>query len=582
MGRSDISPDTAIRTTSGARSTNRWIRLILGLFLLYAVAFIYRTTFVVEGRRYFCLFDDAMVSMRYAKNLAAGHGLVFNPGGERVEGFTNPLWTLFMAICHLAPFSETKMSLLVQLGSLACLLGNLLVVERLTRRLAGDSRVAVCGALLLTAFYLPLNNWALQGMETGLLMLLVSGAMLGCVRQLDTHRSSAMPWLLLGIALLVRIDAVVPLVIMALFMVVADPARRGRSLRHAGLALSVGLGSQTVLRFVYYGDVLPNTYYLKMTGCPLSARLIPGLVRYCDFAIDFNLILLAAPLALLVLAGNRKLALPACLFAGQSAYSIWVGGDVWDWTHMANRFLCVAMPGLLVLIAVCADHLLGLARRRWSPASTRWRTLTVVLVLVGLVLEINRTTGYVSLTKWALVDPPLHVSDHKGMVERAALIKRLTDQHANVAVVMAGILPYFVDRPIIDMLGKNDRIVARGRAHVPTGPDRFRSYLPGHLKWDYDVTVGQRQPDVIAQMWTMPEHQLALCQCIPPDDAMPYLVDRYARVRFAQAVLLLKLRSPHVHWQRARQLAKGGGVVRPYRRKPRPDRAPPLPPTHDP
>jgi hypothetical protein len=30
-------------------------------------------------------------------NLVAGHGLVFNPG-ERVEGYTNFLWTLLMAV----------------------------------------------------------------------------------------------------------------------------------------------------------------------------------------------------------------------------------------------------------------------------------------------------------------------------------------------------------------------------------------------------------------------------------------------------------------------------------------------------
>ena len=40
--------------------------------------------------------DDAFISFRYARNLATGHGLVWNPG-ERVEGYTNFLWTLLMA-----------------------------------------------------------------------------------------------------------------------------------------------------------------------------------------------------------------------------------------------------------------------------------------------------------------------------------------------------------------------------------------------------------------------------------------------------------------------------------------------------
>src|SRR5262245_33211087 len=35
--------------------------------------------------------DDIFISMRFAANLAKGRGPVFNPG-ERVEGFSTPLW----------------------------------------------------------------------------------------------------------------------------------------------------------------------------------------------------------------------------------------------------------------------------------------------------------------------------------------------------------------------------------------------------------------------------------------------------------------------------------------------------------
>jgi len=41
--------------------------------------------------------DDAWISLRYARNLIEGQGLVFNRG-ERVEGFTHPLWVLLDAI----------------------------------------------------------------------------------------------------------------------------------------------------------------------------------------------------------------------------------------------------------------------------------------------------------------------------------------------------------------------------------------------------------------------------------------------------------------------------------------------------
>ena len=40
--------------------------------------------------------DDAYISYRYAQNLVDGHGLIFNVG-ERVEGYSNLLWTLIVA-----------------------------------------------------------------------------------------------------------------------------------------------------------------------------------------------------------------------------------------------------------------------------------------------------------------------------------------------------------------------------------------------------------------------------------------------------------------------------------------------------
>ena len=38
--------------------------------------------------------DDANITQAYARNLAAGHGYVYNIGSERVEGSTSLLWTL--------------------------------------------------------------------------------------------------------------------------------------------------------------------------------------------------------------------------------------------------------------------------------------------------------------------------------------------------------------------------------------------------------------------------------------------------------------------------------------------------------
>ena len=89
--------------------------LILGAFAVYGAVFIAKTIFVADGKLYSALFDDAMISMTYARNLAQGLGPVWNPG-ERVEGYTNPLWVVFLAGIHLLPIPENWISLAVQIA----------------------------------------------------------------------------------------------------------------------------------------------------------------------------------------------------------------------------------------------------------------------------------------------------------------------------------------------------------------------------------------------------------------------------------------------------------------------------------
>src|SRR5215203_3666611 len=88
----------AARKADGKRASALAISGVALCFVLWASLFVYRSSVVaLDGKRYFALFDDAMISMRYAWNFSHDHGLVWNPG-EYVEGYTNPLWTLVMSL----------------------------------------------------------------------------------------------------------------------------------------------------------------------------------------------------------------------------------------------------------------------------------------------------------------------------------------------------------------------------------------------------------------------------------------------------------------------------------------------------
>ena len=132
------------------------IRLLHWLCLISAgafyLAFIWKNSFLIGEERYFSLFDDAMVAMRYAKNLADGFGLRWNPGEPPVEGYTNLLWTLYMAAIHLLPIAMSKTSLIVSLSGAVILLANLVLVKKLTEAIAGKNSYAPLLAVFLWLF----------------------------------------------------------------------------------------------------------------------------------------------------------------------------------------------------------------------------------------------------------------------------------------------------------------------------------------------------------------------------------------------------------------------------------------------
>src|SRR4029079_4952501 len=107
---------------------------VLGLgYIAWAAMFIAHSAVETTSGRYFCLFDDAMVSLRYAWNLAHGDGLVWNPG-ERVEGITSFLWTLYMSLGALF-LDKSSATLFVQLTGIPLVLSVALLARRLSRAL---------------------------------------------------------------------------------------------------------------------------------------------------------------------------------------------------------------------------------------------------------------------------------------------------------------------------------------------------------------------------------------------------------------------------------------------------------------
>jgi len=488
----------------------------LAAIAAYYAAFIARTSFFIGPARYFPLLDDAMVSMRYARHLVQGQGFVWNLGDPPLEGFTNPLWTLVMAAVHLLPLPQTRMTLAVQAIGAAILLALLVTVFRLgtwlqqsaepaagrpNARPGASSPAAPFAAMILAGFYWPLVYWTLEGMEVGLLALIVTNAAVALV----TGRRILIAYLVLGIGTFVRTDFLVVLLAFALAGALLDPARRRA---HLGLGIGVAVAAaslQTGARLLYFHDPLPNTYYLKLTGYPVALRVARGAWVLAQTVARSNGLLLVLPAAAIALASGearrRQLLLLTPLFA-QAAYSVWVGGDAWEGEIPCNRYLAVAMPLLFVAamrpIARLAAWLDPRARLGAAPA-------LAVTAAVTLAVAPWRTTLMVAPLPYLLKDRDLTV--------RALAARQLLRPEGSVAATGVGTIGYYSERRIVDLLGKCDRHVARLPMRRAIRQNPLTYFLPGHLKWDYAWSIGELKPDLVAQLWEYPEK------------ARPYLSD---------------------------------------------------------
>jgi hypothetical protein len=511
---------------------------ILAAFAWYAAGYIQASSFIAGGQRYYVLFDDAMVSMRYAWNLAHGHGAVWN-AGEYVEGYTNPLWMLYMTFWHLLPMAASQISLAIQVTGAVLLGFNLIFLYKIVRHLTNDT-LALFAALTLTAFYGPLDVWGLLGMEVSLLALILTAAV-WIVLTRDLSRWIPWLYLLLGLGTLVRVDLAVPFVLLIGFEALTDRPRRRQHLLW-GLGMLVGfLGAQELVRLWYYGDLLPNTYYLKMTNFSTVIRIARGFWVLFELAWQSNWVVLLLPLAVFVFRRDKDVTLLALLFAGQVAYSTYVGGDAWEHKGGANRFVSTALPLWFALWGVTLASLRKTVETElkltagWSRAAAN----LIALVLVGFSLwNLNfLLADYKSIDRWLLERKPVYIEANEKYVNTALALGKFTLPGAKIAVTAAGTEPYFLpDRYFIDLLGKADKVIAHEPIKAPVSLAGIADVRPGHMKWDYAYSLGKLKPDVIVQLW---EGDFKTAE--------PYLKE-YVEIKFDGLPFFVRKGSPLILW----------------------------------
>lgn len=217
--------------------------------------------------------DDAGISFVYARNLAAGHGLVSQPGMPPVEGYSNPLWVLlavpFYALGAFHPVVTPKLLSLILVAAAFAL------IQRSLDSLGGSGWLAPI-ALTFVALNTSFVVWTISGLENPLYVFLIC---LLCQRLMDTSGQTGAPaitGLVAGAIALTRPEGVLYAALYPLARVLERGPRDWRKeldgLMVYSAAFGLVTGSHLVFRWLYFGELLPNTYYAK--GGPETGGLL--------------------------------------------------------------------------------------------------------------------------------------------------------------------------------------------------------------------------------------------------------------------------------------------------------------------
>jgi arabinofuranosyltransferase len=405
--------------------------------------------------------DDAYISFCYAEHLARGDGLTFFPG-EKVEGFSNLLWTLYLAagsglgagVAGLAVFS----SLLFGLGAAFLIRWLILsagefVPETSDLATAGNraarmSRIGI-GALPFVSF--PLLFYATSGLETAAALFfftLGAGLHLEAVRLDRPSRFIGSSWCFFLVSIL-RPEGVLFLVINSIFIW----RHRGARGRYGLIQLLPYLVFALVLfwKYQYFGSLVPNTYYAKPGASIDYLRpLGRGLAYLLHFSLKSGFILLL-PFLIRYLknskAGRIQLYLGSLLL-GQILFIVIVGGDILRF----DRFTLPLVPPLLALAWLGQQ---AAARAKQFPLKKFTEPAMVAIILIIGILNLVRIPN--ALSKYCFHDW-MHAAVQK---EIGQVLGRTLPSGATVVTNEVGAVAYYSGLGVIDMIGLTDATVSR-------------------------------------------------------------------------------------------------------------------------
>jgi hypothetical protein len=399
--------------------------------------------------------EDAAMLLRYARHLAAGRGIVWNVGEPPVDGATDFLFLLAVALLHRLGVGLEAAAQAIGLASHALTVAGVYLGPRLL--FGASPLLCVPGAVFLAAGPGLCHVAADYGTPLFALAGLVAFLLAGRLAEAEgtALRRSAIAFGLSGLALgLSRPEGV----FLAVFLLGAVLYARGGAgartvvLAFLGVFLTLGL-AYFAWRWHYFGHPLPNPFYKKGGGVLHLHSLRMAGRDLWRLGLPFLAVLGVG----LLVRGARRWAVftlaPVLLFAG-----LWV--LVSDETNYVARFRYPILPALLVGSVPVAR---ALGAGRW--ARVRWPRILAWTLALGAT---------VSLGAWQHVRYRPIAPRRMGLLDAGLVLRDYARYNYALATTEAGLLPLYSTWRTVDAWGLNDAFIAHHGGVSAAYLDRYR------------------------------------------------------------------------------------------------------------
>lgn len=324
--------------------------------------------------------EDAFITYRYAENLLDYGALEFNRG-DAINALTSPLHAVLSSALYFL-FTDTVLS--NKLLSLAAFSASVYLVCVRYRTVKPVSLLSISLFALAPGFYL----WVFGGLETPYLLFQLT-LLIVLVDKFShsfwSKKRLSFIYGLSGLIFLTRFDSALFLIPVILFTLT-------QSIRLKGILTAFLVGgflpvSWLLFSWIFYGDILPTSFYIKTPGFDVSLLLTNG------FYIAFQLLLfgyLPTLLLFFVLTGKRSISIVIkqlkrywWLYSGLTLFLLY--GLTMATTHMMFSFRFF-VPYLGILTLLICDLFISANQDEGKVSSEfDWKLKPCVLSLVFIV-----------------------------------------------------------------------------------------------------------------------------------------------------------------------------------------------------